>query len=320
MLGADTGVIQPGRNGMSLDDLTVRILHQIGAVAVQHTHRTVGGQRCSMLPADYAVPARLHADQLHAGHVDVGIEHTHRVGAAADTGDHHIRLATCQFRHLHHTFLADDGIEIAHHHRIRMRPGHRADDVKRIFDVGHPVAHRFVERVLECPGTALHRHHGRAEQLHAIYILRLALHVFRAHIHHAFHAVARRHGSGRHTMLARASLGDHARFAHAFGQQCLPHGVVHLVRAGMVEVFALQKYLRATELLRPAFGVIDRAGAADEMLEIVIQLGDKFGIVAILFISLIQLFQRAHQGFGDINAAVRAEVAGVIGIVVHLFS
>jgi len=55
------------------------------------------------------------------------------------------------------------------------------------------------------------------------------------------------------------------------------------------------------------------------MLEIVIQFGDEFRIVAVFFVGLIQLVQRAHQGFGDINAAVRAEVAGAIGIVVHRF-
>ena len=35
-----------------------------------------------------------NADQLDAGHVDVGIEHAHRVGTTADTGYHRIRLAS----------------------------------------------------------------------------------------------------------------------------------------------------------------------------------------------------------------------------------
>ena len=32
---------------------------------------------------------------------------------------------------------------------IGMRPRHRTDDVIRVVDVGHPVAHRFVDRVLQ---------------------------------------------------------------------------------------------------------------------------------------------------------------------------
>ncbi len=75
------------------------------------------------------------------------------------------------------------------------------------------------------------------------------LHVLRAHVHHAFHAVARRDGRGRHAVLAGAGLGDHARLAHAPGEQRLADGVVDLVRAGVVQVFALQVDLRAAELL-----------------------------------------------------------------------
>ena len=36
------------------------------------------------------------------------------------------------------------GLEIADHHRKRVRPGDAADDVMRVLDAAHPVAHRFV--------------------------------------------------------------------------------------------------------------------------------------------------------------------------------
>ena len=39
--------------------------------------------------------------------------------------------------------------------------------------------------------------------------------------------------------------------------------------------------------------MVNWAGAANEMLEIVIQLGNKIRIVTIFFIGLIQFFQRA---------------------------
>ena len=55
--------------------------------------------------------------------------------------------------------VADDGLEIAHHHRVRMRAQHRAQQVVRGAHVGGPVAHGLVDRVLQraragCPPRA----------------------------------------------------------------------------------------------------------------------------------------------------------------------
>jgi hypothetical protein len=57
--------------------------------------------------------------------------------------------------------------------------------------------------------------------------------------------IARGDGGRRDAVLARAGLGDDARLAHAAGEQRLPDGVVDLVRAGVVQVFALEVDLRA---------------------------------------------------------------------------
>jgi hypothetical protein len=92
------------------------------------------------------------------------------------------------------------------------------------------------------------RHHGRAEQLHAVDVDLLPLDVGGAHVHHAFQAQPRGHGGRGHAVLAGAGLGDDALLAHARGQQRLADGVVDLVRAGVVEVLALEQDLRAADL------------------------------------------------------------------------
>ena len=84
------------------------------------------------------------------------------------------------------------------------------------------------------------RHHCRAQQLHAVDVLGLALDVFAAHVDHAFEAEAGADGGGGHAVLAGAGLGDDARLAHALGQQRLADHVVDLVGAGVVQVFALE--------------------------------------------------------------------------------
>jgi hypothetical protein len=135
-----------------------------------------------------ALAGRFHADQAHRFFMrDVGIEDAHRIAAAAHAGDHRIGLAARHhLGHLHQAFLADHALEVAHHHRIRVRAGHRADDVERVVDVGHPVAHGFVQRVLQRLAARFDRHHGGAQQLHAVDVGRLALDVLAAHVHHAF--------------------------------------------------------------------------------------------------------------------------------------
>ena len=47
------------------------------------------------------------------------------------------------------------------------------------------------------------------------------------------------------SVLTRAGFGDDTFFAHTAGEQCLTDGVVYLVRAGVVQVFAFQPDLRA---------------------------------------------------------------------------
>ena len=59
-------------------------------------------------------------------------------------------------------------------------------------------------------------------------------------------------------MLAGAGLGDDAPLAHALGEQDLADGVVHLVRAGVVQILALEVDARAAHLTREALGQIQR--------------------------------------------------------------
>ena len=198
-----------------------------------------------------------------------------------------------------------------------MRARHGADDVEGVFDVGDPVAHRFVERVLERARTRLHRHDRRAEELHAVDVLRLALHVLGAHVHDALHAVARGHRGRRDAVHAGAGLGDHARLAHATRKERLADGVVDLVRAGVVQILALDVDLRAAAELGEALRMVDRARASDVVLQLVAELGFELRIVARRGVRGAQLLERLRQRLGNEDAAVGAEVATLVGQVIH---
>ena len=326
MFRANTGVVQAGADAMGFSDLAVVVLQHIGAVAVQHTRSSLldaGGVFATL----QTLASRFHPDQTGCIVLDVGVEDAHGIRATAHAGDHGIRLRAGaasgleHFRHLHQTFVANHALKIPHHHWIGVWPGYGADDVERVVHVGNPVAHGFVECILQRLAAALHRHHGGSQQLHAVHVGALALDVFAAHIDHAFQPVTGADGGGRHTVLAGAGFCNHARLAHALGEHGLANGVVDFVGAGVVQVFALEKNLRATHLAAHACCVVHGGGASDKVRKFRLEFCEEFGVVLVLGVGVLQFVDGVGQRLGDKAAAVFAKVTAGVGLVVikHLF-
>ena len=188
-------------------------------------------------------------------------------------GDEAVGQPALRLEHLRPRLVADHALEVAHHHRIGMRAGGGADAVEGVGDIGHPVAQRLVHRVLERARARLDRAHLGAQHLHAEDVRLLPLDVDRAHVDDAVEAEARAGGRGGDAVLAGAGLGDDALLAHAPGEQDLAEHVVDLVRAGVVELVALEIDLRAAELLGQPLGEIERARPPDIVLEEAVELG-----------------------------------------------
>ena len=79
---------------------------------------------------------------------------------------------------------------------------------------------------------------------------------------------------------------------HAAREHRLPDGVVDLVRAGVVQVLALQEDLRAAEFAAQSCRVVDRARPSDEMLQFVLKLLDERRVVLNLGIGALEFIQR----------------------------
>jgi hypothetical protein len=135
----------------------------------------------------------------------------------------------------------------------------------------------------------------------------LAFHILAAHVDHAFQTITGTNGGGGDTVLTGAGFGNDARLAHAFGQHGLADGVVDLVCAGVVQVFALQVNLRTTHLTADASRVVDGRGAAHKMRQLGFEFGDESGVVLVLGVGFFELFDGVGQGFADKAAAVDAK-------------
>ena len=211
-----------------------------------------------MFTAFNTVAATLDTIHGNAGILQERIEQPYRIGTATHTGDQPIRQAAGLLQYLCARFAADDGLEIAHHGRVGMRPGYGTDNVEGVIDIGHPVAHGLVKCILQRSGTRLDRDHFGAQQAHAVNVDGLALDILAPHVHNALHTQTRSNSRRCHAVLPGAGFRNHAFLAQTFSEQRLAYRIVYLVRTGMVEIFPFQVDLCPAQLPAPALCVVQR--------------------------------------------------------------
>ena len=206
--------------------------------------------------------------------------------------------------------IADHPVEVAHHLRVGARPVGRAQDVVGRADIGHPVAHRLVDGLLERPLARLDAPHLGAHQAHPEDVERLALHVDGPHVDDALEAELRAHRGRGYAVLARAGFRDDPLLAHAPGEQRLADRVVDLVGAGVEQVLALEVDLRPAAVARQALREVERRGPPGELGEVPPELRLELGVHAGRRVDGMELLKGGHQGLRHEDAAVRPEVAG----------
>ncbi|CRK52028.1 conserved hypothetical protein [Rhodococcus sp. RD6.2] len=308
------GVVEAGRDRMRLDGLTVVVLQQVGVRAVQRARRSARDRRC-MTSGLHTVTACLESDQLHGRVVDEGVEDADRVGAAADARGDGVRQPAGQRAHLCAGLEADDALEVADHRRERMRARRSAEAVVRVVRVGDPVAQRLVDRVLEGRRSGDRGDDLAAEEAHPCDVERLPLGVHLTHVDDALESEECARRRGRDAMLAGAGLRDHAGLAHPLGEQHLPEHIVDLVRAGVVEVFALEEQASTAGVLGQPGRFVDRRRPAGVVPLQAIQFAQERRIDAGLVVLGGDFLDHRHQCLGDVAATVGAEVATRIGFV-----
>ena len=119
-----------------------------------------------------------------------------------------------------------------------MGSGHRAYDVKRIIDIGHPVTHGLVEGVFERRRAGGHTADLGTQQTHLEHIDGLAVDIYITHVNPAGLVQTCGNRRGRDPVLTRPGLGDNTLLAHVVGQQTLAHGVVDFMCTGMIQIFS----------------------------------------------------------------------------------
>ena len=263
-----------------------------------------------MFAEPVAASAGFDADHLHVSVLQEFVKQANCVRAAANTSEKMRGQALFRGKNLRARFAADAGMKIANHRRIGMRAENRTQEIVRGADVGHPVAHGFVDGVLERAAAGIDADHLRAEHAHARNVQCLALHVFRAHIDDTFKAEMRGHRGARDAVLAGACFRNDPRLLHLHREKALADGVIDFVCAGMQQVFALEINPRATKMRRKAFRELQRCRPPREILQQIVESSLKNRVSLGLFVNALKFEQRHHQRFRNVPATIRAEAPG----------
>mmetsp|Transcript_21583 Transcript_21583/g.35860 ORF Transcript_21583/g.35860 Transcript_21583/m.35860 type:complete len:502 (-) Transcript_21583:691-2196(-) len=293
VLGPDARVVQAGGDGVRLRDLPVLVLQQVRAGPVQHPGLPLG-QGGGGLAARALAPG-LDAHDLHVLVLQEGVEHADGVAAAAHAGDDVVRQLAGLLDDLAAGLAADDRLEVADDGRERVRPDGGADEVVRVADVGHPVAHGLVDGVLQRAAARLHGHHLGPQHLHAEHVELLTLAVDGTHIHRAVQVHEGADAGSGHPVLPSPSLCNDAALAKALCEQRLAHGVVDLVGSGVRELLTLEPDVGTAKLIGDTLGQINGRGPADELFAVEVDLLLERGVLQSRGVGLLQLPMRLHE-------------------------
>jgi hypothetical protein len=193
-----------------------------------------------------------------------------------------------------------------------MRPQGRTEQVVRGTHVGHPVAERFIDRILQRTAPRLHRDDPTAEQTHPKDVQGLALDVLAAHVDLAREAEQRGRGGGGDAVLAGARLGHQPLFLHADGKQCLAEDVVDLVGACVTEILALEEDTGTTVLFGQPSREVEWRGPTRIVAQEVAQAGVEATVPSGCPVGTLQLDERLHQRLRNEASSVDPEVPTTI--------
>src|SRR6185437_14332766 len=237
------------------------------------------------------------------------------IRAPTHTRDHRMREAPVPLQRLGPRLLADDGLEIPNHAWKWIGAHHGPDDVVGRVHIRDPVAQGFVRRVLERPGAGRHGHHGRPQESHAIDVEALPPGVLFPHVDDALEPELGAHRRGRDAMLARPGFRDDAALPHAQCQEDLAEGVVDLVGAGVVEVFALAGHADAvSHHFRDPREIRNRRRPPNVVPEEQPQLVPERLVFPGGVINARELLERRDECLGDIPATVRPEASFFLSV------
>ena len=311
MLRPDGGVIQTACNGVDGGSLAVFLLQEIAFKAVQNALRTVA-DACGMVAMTFSTAERFNANELN-GVLEERNEHSDGVRTAADTSCYHVGQNARRLQELLPRFNADDGLEITHHLRERMRANGASDAVDGGFIFLAVRSKGGIDRFLQRLSTVRDGDDSCTEQLHTRYVRGLLLNVNFSHVDVAFQTKVGGGGRNGNSVLSGTRLGDQLLFAEVRGQQTFSHAMIELVCARVIEVLSFQVDLTVAKVVRQPFTMVNGRRPALKFLADAAKLMNEFCTVTDRLVGVGDVVEHRFQLGRQKTSAVAAEAAVLIG-------
>ena len=316
-LGADTGVVKTGRDRVGLGNLAVLVLKNVGSDTVEDTVRAAG-ESGGVAASVNTVTTSLNTNQLDAGVLREGVEHTDSVAATTNTGNDGIGELANGLVKLLLGLVTNDGLEGANNQGEGMGTNGGTNDIVSGVKVGDPRAESLVDGVTEGTATSVDSDNLSAQKLHAENVESLAANILGTHEDSALHVELSTDSSSSDTVLASTGLSNDAGLAQTLGDQDLTDGVVDLVATGVVKILALQPDLSTANVLSKVLSKVEAAGTAHVRV-VGAELLPEAGVDESVAESLLELGKTVHQGLGNVLATklteARSQGGGVLGAV-----
>src|SRR5207249_6940245 len=133
---------------MRRHNLPVFILEDVRKRSVKHA-RPPARKSSRVITECGSTTAGFNTHHANLFLADEVIEQSDGVASAAHAGYEYVRQPAFLLENLRARFSADDRLELSNHHRVRMRTKDRAEHVVCRTDVRYPVAHGFIDGVLQ---------------------------------------------------------------------------------------------------------------------------------------------------------------------------
>jgi len=234
------------------------------------------------------------------------VKNPHRVRSATDARDDSLRQPTGALEHLLARLASNDRLKLTHHPGIGRGSNDRTDDVVAVIHRRHPITNRFTRCVLQRPRSARHWNDGRSHESHAEHVQLLAPHVFFTHVDHALQTESGADRRRRDTVLARSSLGNDSALPHSQCEERLADRIVDLVRAGVVQVLALQEHTGPDQVGQPG-RTAQRRWTTDICMKQIVELSDEGCVRHSRCEGCFELVERRNERLRDIAPAIGAE-------------
>mmetsp|Transcript_9355 Transcript_9355/g.20199 ORF Transcript_9355/g.20199 Transcript_9355/m.20199 type:complete len:541 (+) Transcript_9355:716-2338(+) len=271
------------------------------------SHGTLQNSRCSlgkctaMLSILIKTVTGSFRSHKHDGFVILEwMEGTNRVGSPTNTGNDRIWQLSGLLEHLLTHFFAHDTLEIAHNRGEWVGPNSRSNQVVRVSNIGNPIAHGFVDSILQCGLSVVHWDYLCSQCVHSENIQLLAFTIHGTHVDNALQSHLSTNGGGGNSVLTRTSFGNNTGLSNAFGQQSLSNGVVDFVRTSVCQILAFEPNSGATREFGQTVSSVQRCGPANKIPTVFVKLGQEVRIILNLVILLFNFFKRNRQSLRDV--------------------